>query len=347
MAAARRVMPLPTARERRLALRLRAAEIVSLLEGTAVEHPEAEGARDAFAARLADVARSAALRADEARAAGLDPLTFHELALDSGTGASLLQIAPLPPRFSYSSLDSYERCPLQYAFTYVYRMPEPARPRAPLAFGSTAHETFEQFTRERRERIARGEPGPTREDLERLFRERWVPTAFGDKETEAAYGRRIGDAARHLLAGRALHRVRGPRRGVQVHARARSRRRHAAGPDLRRDRPHRPAALGRHRGDRLQDRQPVSQKDVHQNLQLTIYALACRDALGLGTPEQVTLYYTELGARMSTTRTDAQLDVARAELLARVRPIRSGDFAATPGGACRRCDYGAMCPERA
>ena len=92
----------------------------------------------------------------------------------------------------YSSLDSYERCPLRYAFTYVYRMPEPARPRAPLAFGSTAHATFEQFTRERRERTARGEPGPTREDLERLFRERWVPTAFGDKETEAAYGRRIG-----------------------------------------------------------------------------------------------------------------------------------------------------------
>jgi hypothetical protein len=32
-----------------------------------------------------------------------------------------------------------------------------------------------------------------------------------------------------------------------------------------------------------------SQKDVAESLQLSIYALACRDALGLGTPEQVTL----------------------------------------------------------
>jgi RecB family exonuclease len=81
---------------------------------------------------------------------------------------------------------------------------------------------------------------------------------------------------------------------------------------------------------------PRSQKDIHENLQLTIYALARRDALGLGTHERVTLYCTEQGTRMSTTRTDAQLDAARDELLARVRPIRAGEFTATPGRACTR-----------
>ena len=35
-----------------------------------------------------------------------------------------------------------------------------------------------------------------------------------------------------------------------------------------------------------------SQKGVQESLQLSIYALACRDALGLGTPEKVTLYFT-------------------------------------------------------
>ena len=44
----------------------------------------------------------------------------------------------------------------------------------------------------------------------------------------------------------------------------------------------------------------------------SIYALACRDALGLGTPERVTLYFTESALRLSTTRTDEQLDLARA-----------------------------------
>ena len=91
-------------------------------------------------------------------------------------GANLLEVVPLPGRFSYSAFSTYETCPLRYAFAYVYRIPEPSRPVAAFAFGSTAHEAFEAFTKERRERLARGEAPPTRDDLERLFRERWVPT---------------------------------------------------------------------------------------------------------------------------------------------------------------------------
>jgi len=93
---------------------------------------------------------------------------------------------------------------------------------------------------------------------------------------------------------------------------------------------------------------PGTQKSVNESLQLSIYALACREALGLGTPERVTLYYTEAASRMSTTRTDEQLDVAREELLSRAAQIRSGDFRATPSDdACHWCDYRAICPSRA
>jgi hypothetical protein len=75
--------------------------------------------------------------------------------------------------------------------------------------------------------------------------------------------------------------------------------------------------------------------------------LACRDALGLGTPERVTLYFTESSIRMSTTRTDAELDAARLDILARAARIRSGDFAATPSKrTCGYCDYAALCPSR-
>jgi DNA helicase-2/ATP-dependent DNA helicase PcrA len=91
----------------------------------------------------------------------------------------------------------------------------------------------------------------------------------------------------------------------------------------------------------------TSQKDPGINLQLSIYALACRDALGLGTPEKVTLYFTESSIRMSSTRSDEELNAARADILARAARIRSGDFAATPSkAACERCDFAAICPSR-
>jgi DNA helicase-2/ATP-dependent DNA helicase PcrA len=347
LAAARRVMPLPTARERRLALRLRAAELVGLMEATAAGDPEAGGARDAFAGRLADIGRGAALTADQARAAGLDPLTFRTIALDTGAGASLLAVVPVPGGFSYSSLTTYEACPLRYALKYLYRIPEPDRPAAPLTFGSTAHAAFEAFTRERRERIARGEAPPSREDLARHFAANWHPTAFGDKTTEEAFGRRVGRLLDNFWdgelssAGEAIAEeldfelVIDPGDGtpaVKVYG-------------------------GIDRIDRLpgggieiidyKTGKISSQKGVDENLQLTIYALACRDALNLGTPERVTLYFTESATRLSTTRTDEQLDAAREEILARVRPIRAGEFTARPGRACEWCDYRALCPERA
>ena len=92
----------------------------------------------------------------------------------------------------------------------------------------------------------------------------------------------------------------------------------------------------------------TSQKGIDENLQLSIYALACRDALGLGTPERVTLAFTEAGIRSSTTRTDAQLDAARDEIVRRARRIRAGDLTAAPSPTvCRRCDHRALCPVRA
>ena len=91
-----------------------------------------------------------------------------------------------------------------------------------------------------------------------------------------------------------------------------------------------------------------TQSHVDASLQLRIYALACRDALDLGTPERVTLYFTESATRMSTTRTDADLDAARADILNRTARIRSGDFAATPSvDTCRWCDYARVCPSKA
>jgi DNA helicase-2/ATP-dependent DNA helicase PcrA len=342
----RRVMPLPTKRERRLALRLRATELVGLLEGTDPADPETVAAREQLAADLARVGLAATDAADTARAQGLDPLSFRSLALDSGAGANLLQVAPLPRSFSYTQFNTYERCPLQYAFSNVYGIPTD-RTVAAFTFGTTAHETFEAFTKERRERLARGEPAPNKDDLERLFQERWTPSGFGDQATAERYARRVNTLLDNFWDGEvrtvstAIHEelwfdlTLEPRDGsppVVVSGSI--------------DRIDRLPSGGVEVIDYKTGRQGT-QKSVDESLQLSIYALACRDLLGLGTPERVTLYFTESATRMSTTRTDAQLDAARADILARAARIRSGDFAASPSEhTCWSCDYAAMCPSR-
>jgi DNA helicase-2/ATP-dependent DNA helicase PcrA len=342
-----RIVALPSPRERRSTLRLRAAEVLSLLEGVAPDAAEAHDARSGLLDELARLGASAVAGADAARAAGLDPLTLRTVAADAGVGANLLAVAPLPGSFSYTQFDTYGRCPLRYALQNVYRVPT-AETVAAFTFGSTAHAAFEAFTRERRERAARGEPPPTREDLGQFFAAEWKTAGFPDATSEQTYRRRTATLLDNFWqgelasAGTALHEELGfvlrldPGDGTPV------------------------VRIGGFidRIDRLQSGgievldyktgKPGTQKTVDESLQLSIYALACRDELGLGTPERVTLYYTEAAIRMSTTRTDEQLDAAREELLALAAQIRSGDFHATPSPrTCSWCDYRAICPSRA
>ncbi|MFV2064575.1 MAG: ATP-dependent helicase, partial [Chloroflexota bacterium] len=340
-----RVMPLASPRERRLTLRVRANELLELIEGIDPDDPESADARTEFSAEFAGLAQRALDTADEARAHRLDPLTLRVVALDSEAGANLLEVAPLPGTFSYSQVSTYERCPLQYALQRVYRIPS-GRQVGALTFGNTAHAAFEKFTKERRERLARGDAAPTREDLQRYFEAEWQSDGFEGKMSEENYRGRVDSLLDKFWQGE-----------LETIGEAEDEETPFA---LTIEVPGGAPATFTGLIDRI-DRLPSggievidyktgrvsSQKSVHESLQLSIYALACRDALGLGTPEKVTLYFTEAATRKSTTRSDEQLDTARDELAAWVTRLRSGDFAATPSnGACRFCDYSALCPER-
>ena len=220
------------------------------------------------------------------------------------------------------------------------------RPRSTPAARRPASSTGTPATEAWRQRALDGEPPPTKDEFERLFDRTWVPVAFPDAESEESYRRRRRTMIDKFWADELARPsevleeeldfvlVIDPGDGspaVRVKGSI--------------DRLDRTASGGVEVID-YKTGNPESQKSVGENLQLSIYALACRDELGLGVPERVTLYFTESAQRLSTTRTDEQLEAARVDLLARAARIRSGDFAATPGEACRYCDYRAMCPER-
>ncbi len=82
----------------------------------------------------------------------------------------------------------------------MYRIPT-ARTAGYFAFGSAAHAAFEQFTQERRERLARGEAAPTKADLEAIFAAEWSPAEFGDRTTEAEYLRKTGNLLERFWDG--------------------------------------------------------------------------------------------------------------------------------------------------
>jgi putative RecB family exonuclease len=260
------------------------------------------------------------------------------IAAHVAAGGSPFDLVEPPNWFSYSSFDAFERCPRQYAFRYLCRLPaEQARPAAD--FGTAAHGAFEAFTRERRERLACGEQPPSRADLDLHFEAAWAKISLSadpDAETWrqhaepmldrfwaaelAAQPETIGEEVRFRFALPL-----DPNASVVV-----------TGFIDRIDRlPSGAVELIDYKSGPA-----TSPEEAASSLQLSIYALACRDALDLGRPERVTLYCVEQSRRFSAERTDAALDALRSHLAARARAIRGSDFAPTPSPrSCGWCDF--------
>lgn len=268
------------------------------------------------------------------------------IATDAAAARPLLALVPIPDRQSYSSLTTYADCPYRYALRYLLKIPGPSVVAA-FSFGTAAHAAFERFTRTRRKRRAEGGMLPTRQDLGRWFGEAWKTVEFPDEDSRAAYWLRAGPLldAFWAIEEEGTAEVVGEERWFRLALAP------AGAP---------PFTIGGaiDRIDRLpsgavevidyKTGRPESQAPLEENLQLTIYALACRDGLGLGRPERLTLWFAESGERRSTARTDAQLDAARDEIAERVARMRTGELRATPSAsACRWCDYRDLCPVRA
>ena len=219
--------------------------------------------------------------ADAARAAGLDPLTLRSIALDSGAGANLLEVAPLPGRFSYSAFDTYDRCPLRYAFRYVYRMPT----SRPGGAGADLRVDGPRGVRGLHEGAARA-AGPRRGAADARGPRARVPRPLGADGLRRPGGRGELPAPRRTPCsttsgtassrsiGEAIHEelpfelTLDPADGsppVVIH-----------GEIDRIDR----LPSGRVEVIDYKTGKVSSQKGVDESLQLSIYALACRDALG-------------------------------------------------------------------
>ncbi len=346
-----KLMPVPLAHERRFALRRRAVEIMSMLEGLAPDNHEG---RAALTSELVEVAEAAAGAAGQARLDGLDPLTMNVLSRHAPAGRTLLELTSLPQTFSHSQLRMYSECPLQYAFDKVYRIPVSERPGY-FEFGGVIHRAFEVYARARRDAVAAGLPVPGYEALKQAFDAAWQPRNFADAQAADHYSKRAEPALRRFFDREVANLA----EAVAFEA--------GFTLELPAEAPEQPVLLygiidriDRHGDGSIEitdykTGKPKSQKDVDEDEQLSAYALAM--SMGavfdpntkqrLPPASKLTLYFTEIDQAISTARTPEQLDAFRLTVIEKARRIRSGDFAATPEmWRCGRCDYRLICPSR-
>lgn len=257
----------------------------------------------------------------------IEGILSHELPSTSADSST----PPVPLYLSYSRISTYENCPLAYRFWYELKIPGKAK--SYFSFGSSVHETLYQFLED-----VRAGKEPSLDDLKKAYHENWQSEGYVIPSQEEGY-RHDGESALESFYQRYQS-----TKVVPLYLEWKF-----------------TLPVGNHfitgfvdRIDPLGDGacsildyktgKPRKQKDVDDDLQLTMYAYAVSKCLGIR-PEKLSLYFLKTDEIVSTTRSEEQLSNMVEHVLSVADSITARKFEPQPDSfKCGFCDYAGICP---
>jgi RecB family exonuclease len=238
---------------------------------------------------------------------------------------------PRPLPLSATAVESYEQCPQKYLFGSVWGMR--GSPGAAAAFGQVMHSAVKHIVAalHKKQKL-------TAEDAETIFEREWSESVFRDEYQREEYRKAGREQIRAFFEAYAASPARvleqekvfelPAENDVVLHGRMdqinRLDGRKAEIVDYKTGRPREP-------------------KDAKKSLQLSIYAIAARDVLGLA-PERLVFHNLTSGEAVAAGRDARSLEKAEQEIQSVAGNVRAGHFPAKPGFLCRWCDFAPVCP---
>lgn len=234
-------------------------------------------------------------------------------------------------RISYSQLDSFDQCPLKYNYSYLLKVPVAGS--HVTNFGSSVHETLKQFY----QKLIKERDLPF-SVMEELYLKNWNPEGYDSvahenikkkkglemlkkyydansnpwtvpEFLERSFNLKIGD---YTLSGRIDRIDKLPDGTYEVI-------------DYKTGSIH-------------------SDLNMKKHLQLSIYAMACRDLFKINV-SKLSLYFLDANEKISTERTDVQIDNLAEEIKEKIEEMKASNFEPTPNEKlCSFCDYRMICP---
>ena len=243
-------------------------------------------------------------------------------------------------QFSYSALQSFKTCPRQYEYNYILKIPQP--PSGAMSFGSSLHNTLNEFYK----LVSQSKQASLFEDysedlsLKRLlaiYEDKWIPSGYESKAHHDTLKKR-GEEILEKFYGHfkdEVTRIEMLEKGFKLKA-------------------GKYTLTGRiDRADKLPDGsleiidyksgKTKSQKDVDKDEQLAIYALAAKECFG--TPaSKLTLYFLDDDLKVSTEPDADLLEKTKNEVIELGDKVNESDFAPTPSKfVCGFCPYNRIC----
>ncbi|MDD5144924.1 MAG: UvrD-helicase domain-containing protein [Candidatus Pacebacteria bacterium] len=271
----------------------------------------------------------------------------------------------LPKHFSYSQLAAFEKCPQQYKFAFILRVP--IKGKAVFSFGKTIHATLHDFLRYANEGSGVGQSNlfgfkeePTIDvdnllarktkndnlklkDLLKIYEKNWIDEWYESKKQKEDYFKLGKDIIKDFYDDF----LKNPPKILEIED------------NLALEIPFN-LKIGGHTLFGVIDRIDETEKgvaiidyktgrakeklDIEDKEQLLIYQIASEEVMGLE-PEKLIYHYVEKDKKAVFLGSGKEKDELKEKIISEIERIKNSDFKATPGWQCSFCDFKDICDQ--
>ncbi len=265
-------------------------------------------------------------------------------------------IAPfLPDHFSFSQLEAFRKCPLQYKFAFVLKVP--VRGKASFSFGKTMHNTLQDFLKQANEVAGKKQenlfgikkevkqPQGKFSDLEETYEKNWIGEWYESKKQKEEYYKLGKKIIKEFYEEFSNPPAGGPPKILKINN------------ELALEMPFNLKINGYTlRGviDRIDEKEggvvivdyktgnSKEKLEGDEKDQLLIYQIAAKEVFGIR-PKELIYHYLNENKKISFLGKDAEIEKMKEKIIEEIEKIKTSDFKATPGWQCAFCDFKDIC----
>ena len=262
----------------------------------------------------------------------------------------------LPEQFSYSQLAAFEKCPLQYKFNFILKVP--VRGKAVFSFGKTMHNALFMFLKSAAENSAKSQDNlfgfskeknklenkgtfPDLEYFMDIYEKSWIDEWYADKRQKEEYyklGKRIiKDTYAEFLKNPPKILKVGDEPALEMPFNLKIGECSLRGVVDRIDEIEDGVEIIDYKTGKTKEKLAPEDKE-----QLLIYQIASEEIFKIK-PKTLTYYYLDEGKKMSFIGSETDKEDLKEKITQEIAKIKSSDFSATPGWQCGFCDFKDIC----